>query len=316
MIGARQATMWTAKSAPALRLESLQDGSTVYVRIPTYGVSVALEFSTDGGSTWTDVASYASMTLDAGESVLYRATEAGNERLAAYTGNPSYATRIITAGAWAASGDVTALLSRAGGVEELPSRAFTYLFYQSYGLVDASGLVIPSTTMATYCCRSMFEDCTSLVAGPELPATNVADHCYLAMFRGCKALASAPALPATTLFDSCYYQMFDQCASLAVAPDLPAPELAVGCYTAMFCGCPFGSIALPAETLKAGCYRLICNDCPNIARVEVGFTSWSDATEQWLGGNIPSTGTFVCPQGLAEEYGPGRIPEGWTVERA
>jgi len=65
---------------------------------------------------------------------------------------------------------------------------FLSLFYNNTNLVDASELLLPATTLASYC--------------------------YYAMFNGCTSLSQAPALPATTLTRSCYYRMFKNCTSL------------------------------------------------------------------------------------------------------
>ena len=77
-------------------------------------------------------------------------------------------------------------------------------------------------TMATYCYRSMFRDCTSLTQAPVLPATTLTVSCYAEMFRGCTGLTQAPALPVTTLANYCYDNMFRDCTGLIQAPDLPA----------------------------------------------------------------------------------------------
>ena len=92
-------------------------------------------------------------------------------------------------------------------------------------------------TMANYCYRSMFQDCTSLTQAPALPATTLADDCYQYMFNSCTALTQAPALPATTLAYDCYNHMFNGCTALTQAPALPATTLVEGCYREMFRGC-------------------------------------------------------------------------------
>ena len=90
-------------------------------------------------------------------------------------------------------------------------------------------------TMANYCYRAMFYNCTSLVRAPTLPATTLANNCYSNMFYGCTSLTQAPALPATTLANHCYRGMFNRCTSLIKAPsELPATTLAENCYRFMF----------------------------------------------------------------------------------
>ena len=92
---------------------------------------------------------------------------------------------------------------------------FYELFKGNAKLTDASGLLLPATTLANYCYNSMFYRCTSLTAAPALPAKTLAEGCYVQMFYGCKALTAAPALPATTLANYCYQSMFYSCSKLA-----------------------------------------------------------------------------------------------------
>ena len=88
----------------------------------------------------------------------------------------------------------------------------------------------------------MFDGCTSLTTIPSnlLPATTLADSCYRSMFDGCTSLTTIPNLPATTLARYCYDHMFDGCTSLVETPEgwyLPAQTTASdSCYN-MFRGC-------------------------------------------------------------------------------
>ena len=92
---------------------------------------------------------------------------------------------------------------------------FKFLFYNNTKLTDASGLLLPATTLQESCYRSMFDGCTALAAAPALPATQLAMHCYREMFNGCSALTAAPVLPATQLVMYCYFSMFNYCQKLA-----------------------------------------------------------------------------------------------------
>lgn len=95
------------------------------------------------------------------------------------------------------------------------SYTFKFLFYNNTKLTDASGLLLPATTLQESCYRSMFQGCTALAAAPALPATQLAAYCYESMFDGCSALTAAPVLPATKLVNRCYYSMFNYCSNLA-----------------------------------------------------------------------------------------------------
>lgn len=91
--------------------------------------------------------------------------------------------------------------------------ALQHLFYQE-GIVDASNLVLPATTLSEGCYYAMFELCTSLTKAPVLPATTLAEMCYERMFSYCTSLTTAPSLKAPVLVDKCYREMFDGCEKL------------------------------------------------------------------------------------------------------
>ena len=146
------------------------------------------------------------------------------------------------------------------------SYTFAGLFYENTGLTDASGLLLPATTLAESCYNSMFLGCTSLTTAPELPVTTLEKACYYRMFNGCTSLTTAPSLPATTLAESCYAGMFNGCTSLTTAPELKATTLADACYDSMFLGCTSLTTApaLPATTLAASCYYNMFNRCTSL----------------------------------------------------
>ena len=96
---------------------------------------------------------------------------------------------------------------------------YTYIgtFYKMFAdtnVVNASGLMLPATTLTVGCYGYMFKGCTLLTATPELPATTLTPACYYGMFSGCTSLTIAPELPATTLAADCYHDMFYGCTSL------------------------------------------------------------------------------------------------------
>lgn len=76
---------------------------------------------------------------------------------------------------------------------ELPGTSGQQLlgfFRNNSMLIDASGLLLPATTLQTSCYSSMFAGCSALIGAPELPATTLADYCYSTMFSGCYNLVS------------------------------------------------------------------------------------------------------------------------------
>ena len=143
---------------------------------------------------------------------------------------------------------------------------FQMLLVSQSTLKSAENLILPATSLTTYCYSSMFSGCNNLTKAPELPAIELADRCYNSMFAGCSNLAIAPELPATELASYCYYNMFQGCTSLTIAPKLPATTLASYCYSNMFFGC--NSLAkapeLPATTLKSNCYNYMFAGCTNL----------------------------------------------------
>ena len=172
--------------------------------------------------------------------------------------------------------------------------AFTYCFTGCTGLTDASNLVLPATTLTSYCYYFMFRDCTGLTSAPSLPATTLAHGCYNTMFRGCRSLTQAPALPATTLAQGCYQYMFTGCTSLTTAPELPAETLADYCYFGMFQGCT-----------NLNYIKCLATDI-----------SASSSRNNWVSG-VASSGKFVKAASMTGwTTGTSGIPNNWTVEDA
>ena len=155
---------------------------------------------------------------------------------------------------------------------ELPAiSTFKELFKDNAKLTDASGLLLPATTLKASCYWGMFSGCTGLTTVPEklLPATTLADHCYRSMFENCTGLTTLPEklLPATEMKSNCYSSMFNQCTGLTTLPEklLPATVMATNCYAYMFKGCTglttLPEKLLPAETLANNCYQNMFYGC-------------------------------------------------------
>ena len=304
-----------------------------------------VQYSLDGGETWTALAAGDTITLaHKGDKALLR----GNNPEGFSKDWNQFSTLKMT-GKVAASGSVMSLIDGVGLSTEVPGNyCFYKLFQGCTSLTQAPEL--PATTLAYSCYRDMFEGCTSLTQAPKLPATTLAEACYFGMFADCTSLTQAPELPATTLpttsnvENGCYSLMFLGCTSLTQAPELPATTLAEGCYADMFYGCtsltqapklPATTLSdfcyfemfsgctsltqapeLPATTLEEDCYRGMFNGCKSLSEINVSFATWSDyyrSTAEWVK-DVAPTGTFICPKALALEYGISRIPEGWTVK--
>jgi len=150
----------------------------------TYSQSFTLEYTLDGGETWTDWAknnSQSTLTLAAGQKVYIR-------NKITYTPTPTL---------------------------ELGMFSFTDTV-EAAGPVDSMLATDPNDAVLTSGCYGMmFANCTTLVTAPELRNMTLPDMCYFDMFDGCTALTSAPALPALTLAEACYQMIFAGCSSLA-----------------------------------------------------------------------------------------------------
>lgn len=90
---------------------------------------------------------------------------------------------------------------------------FNGLFYANR-IVDATNLIIPSTTLTKYCYHAMFSNCSYMTFAPKLPATTLAEGCYYVMFVACSNLATAPDLLASNIPFHAYDSMFESCYSL------------------------------------------------------------------------------------------------------
>jgi hypothetical protein len=91
----------------------------------------------------------------------------------------------------------------------LQTYAFTELFNGNTTLTDASGLLLPATTLAERCYFAMFNGCTGLTTAPALPADKLATGCYGKMFSGCTSLASVVCLATDISATDCTVDWLD-----------------------------------------------------------------------------------------------------------
>ena len=236
-----------------LTLEALTDG-TIKVTEPKAG----MRYAVNGGDK-TGMSGTTQIDVTAGDKVAFY----GNGTTIA-----SYDGTMIAGGTAEVKvyGNIMSLVDEenfATATTLTETYTFRQLFYENYKLKDASGLLLPATTLTERCYEQMFTSDTILTAAPALPATTLAPYCYQSMFNFCYALTTAPALPATTMESNCYNQMFYYCTGLTTAPALPATTLAEECYSYMFYNCTglTTAPALPATTLADYCYYyMFAND--------------------------------------------------------
>jgi hypothetical protein len=292
-------------------------GGTIKVNSPREGMQYRLN-----GGTKTAVTSTA-IEVNAGDKVQFY----GNGTTITNYSGTFFANGTATVKVY---GNIMSLLDEEGfaSATTLTSAgAIAVLFADNDKLTDASGLLLPATTLTQQCYNGMFGNCTNLTAAPAtLPAETLASNCYQHMFQDCTSLTTAPELPAETLAARCYEEMFQGCTSLTSVPaKLPATTLANNCYRQMFQGCTSLTTApaLPAKTLKDYCYQEMFSGCSSLNAVTCLATDKSATccTDNWLSG-VAATGTFTKASTMAvgTSKGWGRtasgVPSGWTVVNA
>jgi len=222
--------------------------------LPTYP---NIQYSLDGGMSWSNLTSDIICELDAGESVMLKGT---NTTLNGYS--------FDSLGDFNVSGNPLSMINPTtfNSITTLPVANIFKGLFSSSEVVDASKLQLPATTLTANCYDNMFSLCTSLEKAPKLPATTLANYCYSNMFNGCISLLTAPDLPATTLAQYCYNNMFNSCTSLTAAPTLPATTMAAHCYEGMFIDCDslVAPPQLPATNLAPYCYAEMFMNCSSL----------------------------------------------------
>ena len=292
-----------------LTLEAVSDGTTITVKNPG---GLVMSYMVNGSDMVTSPAGNTSnitIAVNAGDKVKF------------FGNNPTYCddtdnTNITSDKECFIYGNIMSLIDADHfdtATELIGDRTFSHLFENNTRIKnhDRMAVILPATTLASFCYDSMFSGCTGLTKAPELPATTLESDCYLWMFYGCTGLTKAPELPATTLADECYSGMFYGCTSLTKAPELPAKELKNYCYSGMFYNCTSLTKApeLPAKELKNSCYKSMFYGCTSLNYLKCLATSIaSDAryspTYDWLRG-VPASGTFV--KDASAEYGSNKF---------
>ena len=175
-----------------------------------------ISYSTDNGSTWTNITSSSSGTsigdFVAGDKILFKGENT------TYAGTNNSSNDFKGTAKFNASGNIMSLIYGDNfiGQTSLPSgSSYNFLRLLSNSkIIDASNLILPATTLTDGCYASMFNSCSFLTTAPVLPASMLKPNCYSFMFYDCTALTTAPLLPAPLLTDSCYKFMFYACTNL------------------------------------------------------------------------------------------------------
>ena len=126
-------------------------------------------------------------------------------------------TKIVSTDNVELSGNIMSLVDEENfaTITTMEGASFAGLFAGNTHGINASGLLLPATTLSQDCYSGMFAGCSGMDDTPaELPALTLAPGCYSNMFEGCGMLSDAPHLPATELVTECYENMFYGCFSL------------------------------------------------------------------------------------------------------
>jgi len=273
----------TGYSAQYLTFVALESGS--------FGASTSHYYSLDDGLTW-DRGSRTPI-VKAGQKVMWK-NYIGEGYLSG--GEQFSSTNRFTV-----EGNIMSLVYGDDFVGQTSIVGRSKLFLNSFlfcsGLISAENLVLPATTLSSWCYMGMFDGCTNLTTAPKsLPATTLTENCYCGMFQGCTSLTTAPStLPATTLARNCYGGMFQGCTSLTTAPEIFATTLAKECCGGMFEGCTSLTTApsiLPATSLAVDCYRRMFQNCTSLTTApELPATTLAKSCCMWMFENCTSLTT-------------------------
>ena len=128
-------------------------------------------------------------------------------------------------------------------ITTMEGASFAGLFAGNTCGFEASGLLLPATTLSQDCYSGMFAGCSQMSDTPvELPALTLAPGCYSNMFEGCDMIPAAPHLPATELVDRCYASMFSGCGTIEQVTCLATTINGTDCTTDWLNGVkPYGT---------------------------------------------------------------------------
>ena len=146
-------------------------------------------------------------------------------------------------------------------ITTMEGASFAGLFAGNTCGFEASGLLLPATTLSENCYSGMFAGCSEMSDTPvELPALTLAPGCYSNMFEGCDMIPDAPHLPATKLVDRCYASMFSGCGTIEQVTCLATTINGQDCTTDWLNGVkPYGTFT---KVEGASCWTTGSNGIP------------------------------------------------------
>lgn len=192
-----------------LTFEALEDGTfTLTIKKDDYGGTLditSISYSIDNGNNWVTTQRSADATttittptITQGDKVLWKGIATSF-----YTNKgPGIPSIFSSTGKFNVCGNIMSLLYDDDFEDKIAipgtEGKFGGMFQNATNLINAENLILPATTLTTYCYYYMFYGCTSLTTAPELPATTLANNCYGYMFKGCSNLNYIKAMFTTT----------------------------------------------------------------------------------------------------------------------
>ena len=272
-------------------------GGNIYWWSESSSNTKTIEYSKDGGSTWTSITSSTAGTpisVSKGENVIFRGN---NTRYYENTYRTAFRTDLgNTKAAFNIYGNILSLnygddFSNYNTVDDTEGNTYRGLFFPCYGIVDASRLYLLRGTPPTSCCNSMFRGCTGMTAMPSLTNCGVSSGCYANAFYDCWNLTAATTT--NEMEYSCFSSAWENCYGLE--------EAFIGVYD---------TLTLPERSFHRAFY-----ECKNLRFIDASTVqdhSASNCTYNWVFG-VKSSGRFWKKSGVSWSTGVSGIPSGWTT---
>lgn len=181
------------------------NGSTITLSATASAPAVSLEYFVEDTWGWNTYTVGNNIVVPANKKLYFRGGTNNNNKFAtsvtdAKKGTVTYYNYFTSTENVTVSGNIMYLL-RGDGLKSSfalsNESAFSNLFNGMTTLTDASGLILPNSTV-TFCYKEMFKDCSNLTAAPELIASTLSDECYAGLFMNCSSLGIVVMLATNT----------------------------------------------------------------------------------------------------------------------
>ena len=167
-------------------LVALEDGT---MNIAMSDNSTSMHYALNDND-WVEMTEAVSLTMNANDKVKIKAigTDFG-------LGCSSF---ISSSMLFDAEGNIMSLLYGDDFKDKTSLKGLTHLcfseLFANTNIVSAKNLILPATTLVSYCYIGMFRNCTNLVEAPQLLAITLTEGCYSYMFEGCSKLTKITML--------------------------------------------------------------------------------------------------------------------------